>query len=40
MCKKEGTMGIGENWASRSSDKGGGETGLGFKKKLSSVAFD
>lgn len=33
MCKKEGTMGIGEIWASRSSDKGSGDIGLGFKKQ-------
>lgn len=32
MGRKEGTMGIGENRASRSGDKGGGDIGLGFKK--------
>lgn len=33
MGRKEGTMGIGENWTGRSSDKGGGDIGLGFKKQ-------
>lgn len=32
MCRKEGATGIGENWASRSSDKGDGDVGLGLKK--------